>query len=207
MISFITFLLVLRLFIKMVATVLVVLCFFIFAGCGTNFLPVKKLDPGYGNTIAYVGWSDDQSIFDGALNCEMLQGKDNAHLPIFKMDTLQELEEFKSKYDSIFTMEQGCEDSLSFVSALSKAQWDREAFYAEHTLVAVYIPANSGAFRYGVRAVETTSTSFCVYIEQKNRPQIVTDDMAGWFLLMEVEDEEFCKYSSFNAILDNVKKE
>ncbi|MBQ4333406.1 MAG: hypothetical protein IJC33_06490 [Clostridia bacterium] len=161
----------------------------------------EEVDPPYANTIAYVGWSEDPVICEGALNKELLQTEPSAHLPIFKMDTVEELERFISKYETVFTMNQGYDDRLSFEAAIAKAQWDREGFFNEHSLLMIYVPANSGSFRFGVQKVTVTDNSICVVAEQKNDPEIFTEDMAGWMILMEVEDEEIGKYTSFDAVL------
>lgn len=161
----------------------------------------------YATTISYVGWSDDTSIFEGALNKEKFQDTVNTHIPIFKMDTLEELEQFKATYENILSWNQDYDDILSFDGAISKAQWDREIFYESYSMLAVYIPSNSASIRYCVERVETTENSICIYIKQANNPErLSTDNMAGWFLLMEVSDAEISSFTSFDAILNNPNK-
>ena len=160
-------------------------------------------DPKYGNTVSYAGWTDDGAVYEGALNKELLQREEDTHLPIFKMDTLEDLERFKSEYGSVFAMDQGYDGSLSFNVALAKAQWDRESFFKEHSLLLIYVPANSGSLRFGVKEVIVTEDSICICVEQKNDPEVVTDDMVGWFVLMEVEKEETQKYTTFDAVFES----
>ena len=162
----------------------------------------KDEEQQFGNTVSYAGWTDDQAIFDGALNQEAFYDEENTHFPVFKMDTLEEFEQFKSQYGDIFTMDQGFNDGLSFDAAVAKAQWDREAFYEKHSLLVIYIPANSGSFRYHVNSVDVADGSVCVKITRTNDSDgAVTEDMAGWFVLMELDDEEACNYTSFDAVL------
>jgi hypothetical protein len=181
----------------------------VFVVAGSVFGLVPSIGPAdeeqpFGNTVAYAGWSDDRLIFDGALNKEKLQNQDGTHFPVFKMDTLEEFEQFKSQYGDIFTMDQGFNDVLSFDAAVAKAQWDREAFYEKHSLLVIYIPANSGSFRYHVNSVDVADGSVRVNVSLKNDPEnIVTMDMAGWFVLMELDDEEACNYTSFDAVLSD----
>ena len=157
----------------------------------------------YGNTTAYVGWSDNQALYEGALNRELLSSAPNEHLPIFKIDTMAELAQFKTAYENILAFDQGYGTALSFDGAMSKAQWDREIFYQDYSLLIVYVPANSGSFRFIVDEVKTEEASICISVGQKQDPENSTEDMAGWLLLIEVEDEEISKYTSFDAVLSS----
>ncbi len=159
-------------------------------------------DDKYANTVAYAGWSDDRTIYENALNKELLQDKTSKKLPVLKIDTLEELEQFKAEYGNIFNMEYGFSGALSFEGAIKKAQWDREGFYTDHSLLVIYLPASSGAYRYGVQEVKVKDSSICVCVEQKNNPENVTADMAGWFVLVSVEDEEIKNYTTLDAVLN-----
>ncbi len=178
---------------KLIALILAPLCLLGLVAC----FPV---DPGYANTVAYAGWSDDPMIADGALNKGQLTKENSNHLPIFKFDTLDDLNQFKAKYENVFAMDSGYNNELSFNDALAKAQWGREGFFKDHSLLAVYVPANSGSLRFGMHNIEVTYESVCVYVEQTNHPENVTDDMAGWFVLVEIADEEIRNCYAFDAI-------
>ncbi len=162
----------------------------------------EDVEGPYSFTVAYVGWSDSQTIYDGAINRELLQSEPNEHLPIFKMDTLDDLEQFKAKYETVFAMDQGFDNVRSFEATLSQAQWDREIFYEEHSMLIIYIPANSGSLRFYVEEIKTKDNSLCFSVGQKNSPESGTDNMAGWFLFVGVEKEEIQKYTSFDAVIE-----
>lgn len=163
--------------------------------------PEQVVDEQFANAIAYVGWSEDERICEGAANKQLLQNGDGEHLPVFLIDTPEQLAEFKSQYADVFVMDQGKDSIRSFEKALSQTQWDRAEFYEEHTLMLIYIPAISGTYRYGMQRVDIEGTSLTVRVEAKNTPDIVTDDMAGWMLLVLVDDEEIAKHTQIDAIL------
>ena len=171
-----------------------------------SLTPEEEADP-FSITVAYAGWSDDPAINDGALNKDFFL--DNSaptaqrHLPLFAMDTLAELEEFKSKYGGILSMEQGYNESLSFNAALAKAQFDREEFFEDSTLIVVYVTANSGSYRFSTKEIVEADGALQICVEQKNDPEICTDDMAGWFIIVSVADERFSGYTSVDAVLVN----
>ena len=54
--------------------------------------------------------------------------------------------------------------------------------------------------------VQTKNETFDIYVGQ-GHADLVSDEMAGWFILMEVEDEEMAQYKSFNAFLNNAMVE
>ena len=169
-------------------------------GCVPDFH--NPIDPAYGNTIAYVGWTDDERIYENALNKDILQGRDGVHLPVYKMDTLEEFEQFKSDYSDVFTMNQGRDRYLSFDDTVARVQWNTEAFYKDYTMLAVYIPAMDGTLRFHVADVQTKNERFDIYVGQ-GHADLVSDEMAGWLIMMEVKDEEMQEYKYFNAFLNN----
>ena len=180
---------------KLIIFVLALSCAFTLVSC------IPKGDPKYANTVSYAGWTDDPAIASGALNGESLQNAEETHLPIFKIDTLEDLEQFKTKYSNILSMDQGYNSILSFNDALAKAQFDREDFFEKNTLLVVYVTAISGSYRFGVGGINATDDSVCVYVEKTNAPKVLTDDMAGWFILGAVENDQIKNCSSFDAIL------
>ena len=184
---------------KLIALILAPLCLLGLVAC----FPV---DPGYENTVAYASWSDDPMIVNDAINKAQLGNENGNHLPIFKIDTLEDLEQFKAKYGGVLALDQGYNSVLSFNEALTKAQWDREGFFKDHSLLAVYVPANSGSLRFAVHNIEVTYESVCVYVEQTNHPEVVTDDMAGWFVLVEIADDEISNCYAYDAIFVNSEK-
>lgn len=66
------------------------------------------------------------------------------------------------------------------------------AFFADHTLLAVYIGANSGSYRFGLDRLLLDGGTLHVYVrrtapQETNGTYSLTADMAGWFLLAELD--------------------
>ena len=78
-----------------------------------------------------------------------------------------------------------------------------EMFFAENTLMLVYVSANSGTYRFGVNSVSCGGSSFCIHVEQLNDPEVGTADMAGWFITAAVPDSMAASCSEFDADLNN----
>ena len=122
------------------------------------------------------------------------------HLPIYKFDTLSELEQFKTDVDGILSFNQSYGEVPSFNDVTMKYD---EKFFDENTLMLVYVEAGSGSCRFSVDSISQTDGNFCIHIKQTNNPEIHTDDMAGWFITVAVPDSMIDEFISFDADLNN----
>ena len=120
------------------------------------------------------------------------------HLPVYKLDTLKDLEQFKENFRDILTLDHGYDEVPSFndITAL----YD-DTFFADHTLVLAYVTASSGSFRYAIQDISYGGSTFCLDVVQTNDPETHTDDMAGWFVMAEVLDSDIADYILFDAQL------
>ena len=179
---------------KLLALILASVCILSFAAC-------KPVDPGYANTVAHAGCTNVEALSNGALNSDLLQDEDSNHLPIFKLDTLSDLENFKATYGGIPFPDKDYTES-SFVNALARAQWDREIFFEDHSLLVIYIPGTSGSLKFGVKNVEIKKGTVTVSVEQTNNPTQHTMDFVDWFVLVEIEDSEIKNCTTFDAVFE-----
>ncbi|MBQ8267330.1 MAG: hypothetical protein IJZ21_02985, partial [Clostridia bacterium] len=154
----------------------------------------------YEKTISYADWSEDDKIYSGCLNLEQMSLSSVKHFPIFKMDTQKNLEDFKSNYGDVLSINHGYNEVPSFEDATS--EYD-ESFFENNSLFIIYVTANSGSYRFDVDSVYCDDDSFRVHIKQTNNPESVTQDMAGWFVTVAVKNDivDTCTY--FDADLYN----
>ena len=134
---------------------------------------------------AYAGYTDDSAFYLAAENSDTFHQSSVLHLPIYRIDTKEQLDTFLDAHGSLFDLDQGYDDVPSINGALERFD---EAFFSQNTLALVYVTASSGSYRYDVSSIYCTSDSFCVHVERTNSPQVHTDDMAGWFLMIGVPD-------------------
>lgn len=130
---------------------------------------------------AWVNYGGNDAFYFGALNSDKFSISSVKHLPIYKFDSLAALSEFKFTFENDFSFDQSYDEIQSFETAIQ--DFDDE-FFAEYSLFVVYVSANSGSLRFGVNSVYNDGEDFCIYIEQLNDPENVTNDMAGWFILL-----------------------
>ena len=150
--------------------------------------------------ISYANWTDKSEIYTNALNTDKMTISSVQHLPIYKFDTLEDFEQFKLNFCEVLDMNASHDEIPSFEHTTGDYS---ETFFEENTLMLVYVSANSGTYRFGVNSVFCDGTSFCIHVEQVNKPEVVTDDMAGWFITVAVPDSMVANCTEFDADLNN----
>ena len=153
-------------------------------------------DETFDITVSYANWGELNEIYSKALNIDKMAISSVRHLPIYKFDTLAELEQFKNDVKDVLSIDAGYDEMPSFNESTTKYD---ENFFAENTLMLVYVEATSGSYRYGVNSVYHADGNFCIHIEQTNNPETHTDDMSGWFITVAVPDSMVADCTTFDA--------
>ena len=150
--------------------------------------------------IASTSWSENEKITGEALNANAFPAGAGERLPVYKFDTKEELDRFKKEFGEILDLGHEYDGPPSFNAV---TRYD-DAFFADHTVILAYMRAGSGSFRYAVRRVFISGRTLCMEIDQKLDPAVpYTEDMAGWFALAEVKDEDIKDCTAFDAWLIN----
>lgn len=138
------------------------------------------------------------NIYDNALNAGELGESNSRNLPIYKFDTLSDLEQFKSEFGGENRFDYGWDEVPSLNDATENYD---ESFFERYTLMLVYVEASSGSYRFGFKDVTVDGSYFCVHVERTNNPEIFTEDMAGWFVTVAVPDSMIANITEFDADL------
>ena len=163
---------------RLIALVLVLVCVLGLVGCNTTIpsasTPVEKptnkvqsggtpVEEAFEIAVSYANWTEESEIYFGALNKEKMVISSVQHLPIYKFNTSEELEQFKLAFGEVLTMDRGYDEVPSFNDITTNYD---ETFFDENTLLLVYVGANSGTYRFGVSSVFCAENSFCIHIGQ-----------------------------------------
>lgn len=159
-----------------------------------------SIEEAFDVAISYANWNGEQEIYFGALNKDKMVYSSVQHLPIYKFDTLEDLEQFKLTFGEVLDMDDGHNEVPSFND--TTVHYD-ETFFKENTLMLVFVGASSGSYRYGVNSVSWDGNSFCIHVEQINDLEVATDDLAGWFFTAAVPDSMVANCMEFDADLNN----
>lgn len=168
---------------------------------GTETEEVKpggtSADEAFDIAVSYANWTDSSELFVKSLNIDKMMISSVMHLPIYKFDTLAQLEQFKSDFGDILTMDHGYDEMPAFNDVTAKYD---EKFFDENSLMLVYVDANSGSDRYGVNSVYCADGKFCIHVKKLNSPDVGTCDMAGWFITVAVPNSMIEGCDEFDAI-------
>lgn len=160
---------------------------------------------GFKSAFSRAGSGRDPDIWNNALNASKLNNSNPWNLPIYKFDTLADLEKFKSDFGGENGFNYGW-DEVPSLNDVTK-NYD-EYFFERYTLMLVCIEANSGSYRFGFNDVTIDGNYFCIHIEQTNNPQVLTDDMASWFITVAIPDSMIENCTEFDAnLVSNKLKE
>ena len=154
---------------------------------------------GFLSTFSRAGSGRDPDIWNNALNASKLNDNNPYNLPIYKFDTLSDLEKFKSEFGGESGFNYGW-DEVPSLNDVTK-NYD-EYFFERYTLMLVYIEAGSGSYRFGFKNVTMDGNYFCIHVKQTNNPQGGTEDEASWFITVAVPDRMIENCTEFDAIFD-----
>ena len=202
----------------------VVLCAALFAGCAVKPAPeapteeptdppvqtptcaepaelpelnVDELTP----FCAYVGWTEYLDVLPYCLNrdiiMETLMLSSVRHLPVFAVGSAAELDELKARLGEFLQFDFGYDEAPSFNEITES--WD-EDFFADKALVFAWVESGSGSYRFGFTGAERADGVFRIYADRINDPEVGTDDMAGWFVGVEVPKAALADCMEFDAM-------
>ena len=158
------------------------------------------MEEAFDIAVSYANWTEESEIYFGALNKDKMAISSVQHLPIYKFDTFEELEQFKLAFGETLSMEHGWDEVSSFND--TTATYDKN-FFEDNTLMLVYVSANNSSHRYGVSEIFCDGTHFCIHIEETTGLEEVDTAMAGWFITVAVPDSMVAKCTEFDADLNN----
>ena len=149
-------------------------------------------------SVSWAGWSDDPKIRELALNKDIFELSSDRHIPIYKCDTLEELNEFKTTFSGTFTMDGTWDEVPSFEEVTADYTED---FFIENTLLLVYVEANSCTPRFGVDSVSKENGTLSVHVKYTYTPEEDDSAMAGWLFTIPVNNDQIQDCTNFDAVL------
>ena len=150
----------------------------------------KKTFEEFQCKVSYGNFLEDTVIHENALNAT------EGNYPIYRLDTKQELTQFLIDYDEYIPYDD-CDYEDTFIAATKPYD---ESFFEENSLLVVYVQTSSGSYSFGVDKVDINGERCVVDVKQTNAPEIITHDMAAWFISVTVKKSTIKDCTSFDAI-------
>ncbi len=120
------------------------------------------------------------------------------HLPVLRFQTEADFTSRVKELKKTFQLDASYDEAGSFME--QTAVFD-EAFFEENDLLAVYVYASSGSIRHEV--VEASiAEGQCLILVEEIVPEVGTDDIAEWFILLPMPKEQLAGCTGFDAVLD-----
>lgn len=149
-------------------------------------------------TVSYAGGVDAGALYNDALNTDKMAISAVRHLPIYKFDTRDELEQFHANYIGTPVSNTGWDEAPCFTATLSKYD---DAFFEGNGLLLVYVACSNCTHRFGVQSIYRDSQTLCVHIEETTGATEVADAEADWFIAIAIPDSMVKTCKQFDADL------
>jgi hypothetical protein len=179
---------------KLISLILISVMLISFVGCNRSSDDINS--EAFESVIFRVAWTHGGEFFENALNSEKLNSKYAKSMPIYRVDTKEELDTFKESYNDRLHIGSDDEELI--------AKYD-DKFFKENSLLIVYVESGSGSIEYAFDSMSFTNDSVCVHIVTTNDPRFGTCDMAGWIITVAVPDSILKNCTSFDAVYDGYK--
>lgn len=159
---------------------------------GADAVPATE----YPTSVAWVNWTENVTLHHACLNPDYMIWSDAPHLPVYKLESGEELEDFVSRYQDCLTFVSGYDEVSSFRQVTAHCD---EAFFAENSLVMTYVRSGTGSDRFAIDRVELADGTCCVYVRKTVRPEGGTANMAGWMLIAEIPKADLERCTAYDA--------
>ena len=149
--------------------------------------------------VAWANYGDADALWAASCNRSTAIISSIPHLPILKLASLRELEDFKSAFSSQFEMRRGYDEVPAFEDITAAMD---ESYFSEHALLLVYLSAGSCSFRYDVSRVNMENDTLTVHVQRTDGLTFGDCAMAGWFVTVSVPSKLLIGVADFDAVLD-----
>lgn len=143
----------------------------------------------------WAGFTEDQSIWKGSLNKDRKLINDQS-LPIYRFDTKSALDNFKNEYNGVFRFDSSFEEIPSFDEIAVKYN---DSFFAEHSVLVVYVPSGRDTLRYSVKDIQYENAKLLVNVQTDYSAES-SDGVAGWFIIIEIGKSDYPDCSGYDAL-------
>ncbi len=148
--------------------------------------------------VAWANCSENSGIITKSLNFKKMSISSVQHLPIFKCESSSDLESFRSQFKDCLGLSSSYGEIPPFNEATAGFGAD---FFESNTLFLVYVSANSGSYRFALDSYSVEDNTFRADIIQTNNPEAVTDDEAGWLIIIPVSNVQLQNVQDYDAVM------
>lgn len=138
------------------------------------------------------GW---EFITTWADNADMLAISSVRHMPVIAVDRSEALSDFISEGIDYYQLDTAYAENISFAENAGKYD---EAFFESKMLLILCAQETSGSIRHKITSTAISGDTLSVEVETIV-PEVGTDDMADWFILLEIDNDELPGVTKYDA--------
>lgn len=155
-------------------------------------------------TMPYVGYFayDKKEFYLSSHNAEKLVINHTQHLPLWKIDSYEELIAFRDKQSEFCNFDLGYNECPSFNEYITKFN---EEYFKHNSLILIYVEEPSGSFRHKVGGIVVTGDQMLITVNTVTVSPF-TEDMGAWFVPVQLSKNVTDPCKSFDAVKgDDIK--
>jgi len=155
---------------------------------------LKAINP----RLAYANYVDAEKVYTKSINAKEFENEFFDSLPVYEITSLEELEKFKKEFEDTFTMDTGYAEVQSFNDAIESCT---DRFFRNKNILITYVGTRQGSDRPEFVEFVVSENDLLISIKNETPTDIGTDDMAGWFIIIDVGKTAIKDIESINAKL------
>ncbi|MBR4395507.1 MAG: M23 family metallopeptidase [Eubacteriaceae bacterium] len=162
----------------------------------------QKTGPGDDYKVAYIDseiWDADGFV-DKMLNRDMMAISSIESCPVFRIDTIEDLKEFKSMIGSVADTGKGSSELPSFDETVG--EYDEE-FFAENSLLVAYVHTANESFDVTLEQMNIEENCIYMFMKRTGEGNQSSDDHQYGFIIKEITDSELADIRYYQAQYGN----
>lgn len=153
----------------------------------------------YDHMVSDAHYNPDNTLSDIAVNKDKIEARGYGN-PIIKLDTLEELKEFKEKYTEELSLDKS-EGSypdgwLAFNANTEKYD---EKFFEDNTLIAIYWKSGSSSLRYGIYDIVSDGDKVCFEVVETRGNYFGDAELGASIITIAVPDDEAAVWNDYDV--------
>jgi len=164
--------------------------------------PAPTLEAGIAYTAPYFradGYAHGglDYLLGRAVNAEKMAISSVQHLPALVFSDAASFAAFVDEGADYFQWDSTYGAQEAFSETIAKYD---DSFFADHDIVLLYAQETSGSNRHEIQQAVIEGQTLCVTV-RRIRPEVGTDDMADWFILLEFAKDDIAGVSGWDAVI------
>ncbi|MBE6641628.1 MAG: M56 family metallopeptidase [Ruminococcaceae bacterium] len=155
----------------------------------------RRVDVNY--TVVWASYSNSDEIYEYADNKSSFPSPEGGHLPVYVIESTEELAGFKEKLGEHLDLDSGYSGFSSFDGAV--AQKDK-AFFKDYVLICIYVCSTEEPCWYNISSMNFGET-LTINVSRADYPPAESKQQAGQMMIITVDRESLEGVTKYDALM------